>query len=127
MVESEYIGKGTSFSNDTFNGLASSMYIYIGVKVVLTKNYLQVSLSNGLIGIVWELIYDTDKPAPSLPKLVFINFGAEYIGNLFFPNDETRKGWFLIYLVTNKYYTINRRGSNSYTENSRTILPLKLC
>ena len=27
----------------------------------------------------------------------------------------------------NKYYTANRRDSDSYTENSYTILPLKLC
>ena len=127
MVKSKYTGKGTLFSDNTFNGLALSMYICVGVKVVLTKNYLQVSLSNGLIGIVHELIYDTDKSTPGLPKLVFIDFGAKYTGNSFFPNDKTRKGWFLIYPVLNKYYTANRRDSDSYTENSRTILPLKLC
>ena len=102
------------------------MYICVGAKVVLTKNYLQVGLSNGSMGIVRELIYDADKPAPGLPKLVFVDFGAEYTGNSFFTNDETRKGRFLIYLVMNKCYTVNRRGSDGYAENSRTMLPLKL-
>ena len=37
------------------------------------------------MGIVRELIYDADKPAPGLPKLVFVDFGAEYTGNSFFP------------------------------------------
>ena len=40
LVESKYIGKGASFSNNTFNGLALSMYICVEAKVVLTKNYL---------------------------------------------------------------------------------------
>ena len=40
LVESEYIEKGTSFSDNTFNSLALSIYICEGVKVVLTKNYL---------------------------------------------------------------------------------------
>jgi len=102
------------------------MYIYVGVKVVLVKNYLQVSLYNSLIGIIREL-YNTDKPTPSLPKLVFIDFGTKYTGTSFFPNDKTRRGWFPIYPVMNKYYTTNRRGGNGYTENSYTILPLKLC
>ena len=103
------------------------MYIFVGANAVLIKNYLQVGLSNGLIGIVWELIYNADKPAPSLPKLVFIDFGTKYTGTSFFPNDKTRRGWFLIYPVTNKYYTLNRRGNDGYTEKSRTILLLKLC
>ena len=30
LVKSEYAGKGTLFSNDTFNSLASSIYIYRG-------------------------------------------------------------------------------------------------
>ena len=40
LVESKNIGRGTIFSDDTFNGLALSMYICVGVKVVLIKNYL---------------------------------------------------------------------------------------
>ena len=92
LVEGKNIGRAASLSDDTFNGLASSMYICIGAKVVLTKNYLQVGLSNGSTGIVRELIYDADKPAPGLPKLVFVDFGAEYTDTLFFPNNEVRRG-----------------------------------
>ena len=79
------------------------------------------------MGIVRELIYNTDKPASGLSKLVFVDFGTEYTCNSFFPNNKTRKGWFSIYSVPNKCYTANRRDSDGYTENSRTMLPLKLC
>ena len=41
--------------------------------------------------IVHELIYGTNKSTPGLLKLIFVNFSAKYIGNSFFPNDETRK------------------------------------
>ena len=127
LVESENTGRGSSLSEDNFNGLASSMYVCVGAKVVLTKNYLQVGLSNGSTGIVTELFYDETKPAPGLPKLIFVDFGTEYAGDSFFPNNDSRKGWFPVYPVVNKCYTANRRGSDGYTENSRTMLPLKLC
>ena len=127
LVEGKNTGRATSLSDDTFNGLASSMYICAGAKVVLTKNYLQIGLSNGSTGIVREIIYDVDKPAPGLCKFVFIDFGTEYTGTSFFPNNEIRRGWFPIYPVTNKCYTPNRRGNDGYTENSYTMLPLKLC
>ena len=51
LVESENTGRGSSLSEDNFNGLASSMHVCVGAKVVLTKNYSQVGLSNGSTGI----------------------------------------------------------------------------
>ena len=51
LVESENASKGSSLSEDNFNGLTSSVHACAGSKVVLTKNYLQVGLSNGSAGI----------------------------------------------------------------------------
>ena len=91
LVESENTGRGSSLSEDNFNGLASSMHACVDAKVVLTKNYLQVGLSNGSTGIVRELFYDETKPAPGLPKLIFVDFGVEYTGDTFFTNNDSRK------------------------------------
>ena len=68
------------------------MYLYLGTKIVLTKNILNVGLSNGSTGIMKEIFYNVDKPAPGLPKLVFMDFDVEYTRDIFFPNNESRKG-----------------------------------
>ena len=126
LVESENTRRGSLLSKKNFSSLASSINIYVGSKVVLIKNYLQVSLSNNLTGIVQELFYNTTKPIPGLLKFIFVNFSTEYAGNLFFINNNSREGLFSVYPVLNKCFTANRRGSNGYIENSHTILPLKL-
>ena len=114
-------------SKNNFNSLASSMCTCVGTKVVLTKYYLQVSLSNGSTRIVIELFYDKTKSVSGISKLIFTNFSTEYAGNSFFPINDSRKGSFPIYPLLNKYYTINRRGLNEYTEKLRTMLLSKLC
>ena len=86
------MGRASSISDEWFNGLSSSVHSCIGAKVVLTKNILNVGLSNGSTGIVKDIFYNVDKPAPGLPKLVFVDFDVEYTGDTFFPNDESRKG-----------------------------------
>ena len=83
MVESKNTGKGSSLSKDNFNSLVLNIYIYVRSKVVLTKNYLQVCVSNSLMGIVRELFCNENKPASSLPKLIFVNFDTEYVANTF--------------------------------------------
>ena len=85
-------------------------HLCVDAKVVLTKNYLQVGLSNGSTGIVRELFYDETKPAPGLPKLNIVDFGVEHAVDVFFPNNDSRKGWFPTCPVLNKCYTANRRG-----------------
>ena len=55
-------------------------------------NYLNISLSNGSIGIAKDIVYNKDMPAPRLLKFRFADFGKDYIGKSFFPNDSTRSG-----------------------------------
>ena len=54
LIESENIGRASSISNEQFNSLSLSMYLYVGAKVVLTKNILNVGLSNSSTGIMKE-------------------------------------------------------------------------
>ena len=68
-----------------------SIYLCLGAKIVLTKNILNVSLSNGSTGIAKKIFYDVDKTAPGLPKLVFIDFDVEHARDMFFPNNKSRK------------------------------------
>ena len=96
------------------------------MKIVLTKNILNVGLSNSAIGIVKELFYNANKPAPALSKLVFVDFNVEYTGEMFFPNNKSRKGYFPIYPLQNKCFTLSRRSNEGYIENTHTMLPLKL-
>ena len=72
LVKSKNTGRGSLLSEENFSSLASSMHIYVGAKVVLTKNYLQVGLSNNSTRIVRELFYNTSKPTPSLPKFILL-------------------------------------------------------
>ena len=81
LIESKSMGKASSMSNENFNSLMSNIFLYIGVKVVLTRNYLNVGLSNGSMGIKKELFYNANKPAPALPKFIFIDFDIEYTGD----------------------------------------------
>ena len=126
LVESENTRKGSLLSEDNFNSLSSSVCTCVDSKVMLTKNYLQVSLSNSSMGIVQEIFYDENKPAPGLPKFIFADFNVECTGDTFFLNNESRKGWFPIYPILNKCYTANRRGADGYAENSWNMLLLKL-
>ena len=79
-------------NDENFNDLISSIFLYIGIKVVLTRNYLNVSLLNSSTGIVKELFYDANKPAFALPKFVFADFDIECTEETFFSNDISRKG-----------------------------------
>ena len=127
LVEAENTGSGKSMRDDNFRGLASKLFLCIGAKVLLTRNQLNIGLSNGSTGVVKDIIYNHDMPALKLPKFVWVNFGDNYTDPSFFPNDPNRKGWFPIHLVTNKTWTPNVRGQNGYAEHMRTMLPLKLC
>ena len=52
LVEAENTGRGKTIREDNFGGLSSKMYLYIGVKVLLVRNYLNIRLSNGSTGTV---------------------------------------------------------------------------
>ena len=134
LIECVNTGNGASMNDDKFGGLHSTMFLCVGAKVVLTRNFLNVGLSNGSTGIVKEIFYDSNRPAPQLPKFVFVDFGVQYTGRSFFPSNNTRKGWFPIYPVENKCYSPNTKlncldenNENIFNESSRIMLLLKLC
>ena len=134
LIECINTGNGASMNDDKFGGLHSTMFLCVGAKVVLTRNFLNLGLSNGSTGIVKEIFYDTNRPAPQLPKFVFVDFGVQYTGRSFFPSNDTRKGWFPIYPVENKCYSPNTKlncldenNEKVFNESSRIMLPLKLC
>ena len=79
------------------------------------------------MGIVGEIFDDENKPVLGLSKLIFVDFNTECSVDTFSSNDKSIKGLFPIYPVLNKCYASNRRGADGHTENSRNILPLKLC
>ena len=94
---------------DNFGGLSSKLYLCVSAKVLLTRNLLNIGLSHRSMGIVKDIIYVEDKLAPKLPKFVWVDFGNDYTGSSFFPNDLNRKGLFPIYPVTNRTWTPNAR------------------
>ena len=59
LVEVENIDRVSSFKADQFSSLLSSMYLYIRVKVIFERNYLNVMLSNDSIRDVKEMFYNT--------------------------------------------------------------------
>ena len=61
LVESENKGRDSAISDKNFSGLASSICICIGAKVVMTRNTLQIGLSNRLTGVAKDIFYDSHK------------------------------------------------------------------
>ena len=72
-------------------------------------------------------MYEPRTSPPTLPKFVLVDFGTFYTGNSFFPDDESKRGWFPIFPVKNVSYSVNKNGTNGFAEHSRLMLPLKLC
>ena len=119
LVQSKNRDKASVFCNDRFNGLALSMYLCVGVNIQLTVKYLNIGLSNSSTGNIKEIFYDENHMVLELPRVVFVDFGAQYTGESFFPNDPSRSGWFPIYPVENKCYTPDKNlmmGSQSIHE-----------
>ena len=106
------------FRNNRFNGLASSMYLCVGANAQLTLNYLNVGLSNSSTGNIKEIFYDKNYMVLELPRVVFVDFGVQYTGESFFPNDPSRRGWFLIYPVKNKCYISDKKSNDGFAEHS---------
>ena len=126
-IESENTGSAKSMKDDVLGNLAAWLFLCVGSKVMLIRNYLNLGLSNGTTGIVKEIVYEPGKSAPALPKFVLVDFGTSYTGSSFFPDDESKRGWFPVFPVKNTSYTMNKNGTNGFAEHSRTMLPLKLC
>ena len=94
------------------------MYLYVGVNVQLTLNYLNVGLSNGSTGVIKEIFYDENHVALELPRVVFADFGVQYAEELFFSNDLSRSRWFLICPVENKCYSSDKKSNDGFAEHS---------
>ena len=127
LIESKNSGSAKSMSDDAMGNLLSSLYLCVGALVMLTRNYLNIGLSNGSNGIVKEIVYEPGTSPPALPKFVLVDFGTSYTGDSFFPDDESKRGWFPIFPVKNASYSVNKNGTNGFAEHSRLMLPLKLC
>ena len=48
------------------------------------KEFLKLGLQNGSQGVFKGIVYEDSKIAPSLPKLVLVDFGASHAGRSFF-------------------------------------------
>jgi hypothetical protein len=92
LVESENTANAKSISDENFGNLSSSMYLCISVKVTLTRNHLNIGLSNDSIGIAKEIVYDNNKPVPALSKFILVDFGESYMGASFFLSNDDKNG-----------------------------------
>ena len=84
FIESNNTSSEKSINKYSLGNLASLTYLYIDSKVILTRNYLNISLSNGSTGIVKEITCKYSKVAPIFSKFILIDFGTSCIGNSFF-------------------------------------------
>jgi hypothetical protein len=137
--------KAKSMTPDRLRGLTTSLYLSVGSKVYLTSNLgTGVGLCNGTVGYVKDIVYQEQvqpqssveeeqaapeptvaiKP-PCLPKYVWVDFGASYRGESFFPNDDSRRGWVPVHPMTASEYVMERE-TGEVTDHSRTMIPLRL-
>jgi hypothetical protein len=121
--------KGKSLSPDQFNSLQNKLYLAKGALVLLTTNmWPEGGLANGSTGTVVDIEYDAGTPAPGLPKCVWVDFGSDYTGPTFFPEDPdhcTKRGWVPIAPTTAKAFT--RDGNKAdWVTHERRMLPLRL-
>lgn len=92
--------------------------------MLLTKNVWQIAgLCNGATGIVKEIIYDDNNPAPGLCSCVIVDFGDTYVGEPFFDDDDSKKGWVPIFPTTAEWETVE---GDSRKTHARTMIPLRL-
>ena len=96
MIQSKNTSNSRSTSNECFNSLVAGMCLCIGLKIILNKNLLNVRLFHSLMGIIKEITCIENTVTLELLKLVFVEF-KDYAGPLFFPNNLSRRHWFLIY------------------------------
>jgi ATP-dependent exoDNAse (exonuclease V) alpha subunit len=126
-IKAKHTGNWRSVSSDSFRGLEPSLYLCEEAKVMFTNNTLsKANITNGTIGTVKVITFkdkdlnqDGTLKKPCLPDYVWVDFGDNYTGASFFPNDPTRSGWVPIFPCQAKFW----RGNS---EATRTMLPLKL-
>eukprot|EP00957_Ditylum_brightwellii_P088543 6744124-Ditylum_brightwellii.AAC.1 len=54
-----------------------------------------------------------------------IDFGSQYIGSTFFPDDKTRRGWVPVHPIAASWYTPSST-PGQYDEHTHTMFPLRL-
>ena len=127
QIESKNSGSAKSMSDDVMKNLAISLHLCIGLKVVLERNYLNISLSSRSTRIGKEITCKPGSSASALPKFTLVDFSASCIDYSFFPNDESKYSWFPIFSIKNVSYAVNKNRTNGFTDHSWIMLPLKLC
>jgi ATP-dependent exoDNAse (exonuclease V) alpha subunit len=124
-VCASHTGRGKSAKSKQARGLADQMYLAVGAKVQMTWNIATYAgLCNGSTGIVKDIVYSEGVQAPSLPRFVIVDFGDQYMGESFFPDNPERRGWVPIKPVTCTWVTRGKANGDQYDEHSRTMLPL---
>jgi ATP-dependent exoDNAse (exonuclease V) alpha subunit len=123
FIRAEHTGKGSSGTKDTAQGLAASLYLAVGAKVLVTINVAQpAGICNGSFGIVTEIVYDADVRPPALPRFVLVDLGDLYTGPSFFPDRPERRGWVPIHPVETSWQTPD--SDHNFVDHSRKMLPL---
>eukprot|EP00957_Ditylum_brightwellii_P076276 5797790-Ditylum_brightwellii.AAC.1 len=60
-----------------------------------------------------------------MPKFIVVDFGSQHTGSTFCPDDETRRGWVPVHLITATWYTPNRT-PGQYDDHTCTMFSLRL-
>jgi ATP-dependent exoDNAse (exonuclease V) alpha subunit len=128
-IQATHTGSGWNrVSSKNFQGLEHTLYLAIGARVMFSNNTLhKLNINNGTTGTLKfikfndsDLNLDGSLKSPCLPEYVWVDFGEDYSGTTFFPNDPSRRGWVPVYPRTTRYWC------TSTEEATRTMLPLKL-
>jgi hypothetical protein len=124
-IRASHTGRGGSAGRDKARGLFASMYLAVGSKVQVNQNLATyVGICNGSTGIVKDIVYEEGVPPPGLPRFVIVDFGDQYMGESFFPDNPDRRGWVPIKPVTSIWTSPNSKNGEGFQESSRTMLPM---
>ena len=107
-IEAKHTGHWNRVSSANFQGLEPLLYLAKGATVRFTNNTLhKLNISNGSTSTIKfikfnhsNLSLDGSLKSPCLPEYVMVDFGQEYKGTTFFPNDPSCHGWVPVYPQT---------------------------
>lgn len=120
FLEAENSRGARRFASDVSYSLENTLYICMLAKVLLTSNVCQpAGLCNGATGTVMDIVYDDGVKPPSLPRMIWVDFGEQYTGPTFFENDPDRRGWVPIHPTEASW----KQGDEDF---SRKMFPLRL-
>ena len=127
-IHAKHTGDGHKYGTEPAHGLESSMYLSVGSRVLMTNNVCQrAGLCNGSTGTVKEIVYSAGSGEHDLPLFVLVDFGSDYTGPSFFPRDHSRAGWIPVHPIKATWYSPPSTVGGNCEENTRTMLPLRLC